>query len=135
MVMLTISPALWAEMVGHVQRVYPYEGCGFLGGTKHGRVQQVYPIPNQSHSSTHFLMHPGAQLQAWYALHEAGQTLLAIYHSHPHTAAFPSPTDQAEHYYPHVLQLIISLAVFDQPQARAFRVTTSQVEEVTFRLA
>lgn len=119
-------------MVGHVQSVYPQEGCGFLGGV-HGRGQQVYPITNQHHSSTTFLMNPVEQLQAWYALHRAGQTLLAIYHSHPHMAAYPSPSDLANHTYPDVLQIIISLAIFDQPQARAFRLTPT-MQEVTLQL-
>lgn len=120
-------------MVGHVQSVYPHEGCGFLGGV-HGRGQQIYRITNEHHSSTSFFMNPVEQLQAWYALHRAGQTLLAIYHSHPHTAAYPSPTDQTSQTYPDVLQMIISLATFDQPQARVFRFTPT-MQEVTLRIA
>lgn len=128
-------------MIAHVQEVFPAEGCGFLGG-QHGRVLRVYPIQNLQHSSTSYLMHPAQQIRAWYDLHRANYDLLAIYHSHPHTAAWPSPRDLALHAYPNALQVIISLANVDQPQVRAFRLTQATphttrplVQEVTFRPA
>ena len=130
--MLTMTSSLWAEMIRHVQSAYPAEGCGFLAG-QHGRVQQVYPIQNLQHSSTAFLMNPVQQVRAWYALHRAGQTLLAIYHSHPHTAAWPSAQDQADLSFPEVLQVIVSLREYDQPQVRAFWLAPA-VQEVTIRL-
>ncbi|MCA9982289.1 MAG: Mov34/MPN/PAD-1 family protein, partial [Anaerolineales bacterium] len=91
------------------------------------------PIQNLQHSSTAFLMNPVQQVRAWYALHRAGQTLLAIYHSHPHTAAWPSAQDQADLSFPEVLQVIVSLREYDQPQVRAFWLAPA-VQEVTIRL-
>jgi proteasome lid subunit RPN8/RPN11 len=51
-------------------------------------------------------MEPGEQLKAMLAIEEAGEELLAIYHSHPGGPAWPSPSDVAEAAYPGVIHLI-----------------------------
>jgi len=52
---------------------------------------------------------PREQLAAMRSIDAAGEELFGIYHSHPATVAFPSPTDRAESYYPDALYVLVSL--------------------------
>jgi proteasome lid subunit RPN8/RPN11 len=63
-------------------------------------------------------------------MREAGEELVAIYHSHPDGPAAPSLTDVVEHEYPGVLYLIVSLATRDAPEIRGFYIHGERVEEV-----
>jgi [CysO sulfur-carrier protein]-S-L-cysteine hydrolase len=112
--------SLGAALVAELMQVYPAEGCGFLGG-KHGRVTHLYPISN-IHPTPHtaFQMNPAQQISAWYAIHQAGLDLIAIYHSHPHTPAYPSAHDQHALTFRQTIQLIISLTNPHHPELRAF---------------
>ena len=66
------------------------------------------PVENMLHSPVRFQMEPSAQFKALLNIEEAGQELLAIFHSHPTGPARPSETDVAEFYYPGALVLIAS---------------------------
>ncbi len=55
--------------------------------------------------------------------------MLAIYHSHTHTEAYPSPTDVSLAAWPEAYYLIVSLADEANPVLRAFRIQDGQVSE------
>ena len=54
---------------------------------------------------------------------ERGLEIVAIYHSHPATRAYPSATDQAFAQWFDPSYVIISLADPERPDVRAFRIT------------
>ncbi len=85
-------------MLTHVSSQLPLEACGLLAGIK-DQVQRVYPIRNAAESPVRFRMDAREQLQAFETAENAGQDILAIYHSHPRGPAMPSPTDIAESMY------------------------------------
>jgi proteasome lid subunit RPN8/RPN11 len=58
-----------------------------------------------------------------------GEELLAIYHSHPATQAYPSPTDRAESHYPEAIYVLVSLRD-GAPDVRAFQIRDGWVREV-----
>jgi proteasome lid subunit RPN8/RPN11 len=127
---MQIPENLFDRMMNHLQAVYPEEGCGFLAG-RAGRVTAVYPIENHLHSITAFTMAPDAQLAALQAIDAAGLSLLAIFHSHPHSAPTPSPTDIAQAYYPDAALLIVSLADRLQPKWGVYRVSHGVVRPLS----
>jgi proteasome lid subunit RPN8/RPN11 len=55
--------------------------------------------------------------------------LSALYHSHSHTAAFPSQGDVDYAFYPDSLILIISLKGKDAPQIAAFHNAEGKIEK------
>ena len=59
-----------------------------------------------------------------------GEELVAIYHSHPASQPYPSPTDRAEAHYPDAFYVLVSLRA-DEPELRAFRILDGAVREVT----
>lgn len=65
-------------------------------------------------------MDPHDQIKAMSAMRSSAETMLGIYHSHPTTAARPSPRDLAGAAYPGVAYVIISLASRENPEMAAF---------------
>lgn len=101
-----LADALWA----HAAREFPRECVGALGGTGRtaedaggelARAEALYPLPNVSARPVHeYLADPVGLLRAFKAMREGGLALVALYHSHPHGPARPSPTDVRLAAYP-----------------------------------
>ena len=107
---LILAPWQLAEIVAHARDEYPHEACGLLGG-REGRVERVYALPNAEHSPVCYMADPEAQLRAMLEIEDRGWEIVAFYHSHPSSPAYPSPTDLEMAFYPEALSLIISLIV------------------------
>ncbi len=58
-----------------------------------------------------------------------GEELVAIYHSHPITQPYPSPTDRSEAHYPDAFYVLVSLRD-THPEIRAYRMRDGWVREV-----
>ena len=128
MTVLELSRDQAKALITHAQEDAPNECCGLLAG-RNGRVERVYPGTNVDHSPYTYLMDPKEQLAAFKDMEAAGLDLVGIYHSHTHTAAYPSRTDVAKAFYPDALYVIVSLAKRDAPDIRAFRVADGQIHE------
>ena len=74
-------------------------------------------------------MDPREQLAAFRDMDANGEDLVAIYHSHPASQAYPSPTDRAESHYPDAVYVLVSLRG-EPPEVRAFRIDGDAVSEV-----
>ncbi len=60
----------------------------------------------------------------------AGEELVAIYHSHPVSQPYPSPTDRAEAHYPDAFYILVSLRT-GEAEVRAFTIDADEfVREV-----
>lgn len=106
------------------------EICGLIGALN-GTPASVYPVANVAdHPGELFRMDPQGQIDAMRRLREAGETLFAIYHSHPHADARPSARDLAEAAYPDALYLIISLNTEGVLEMRAFHLNQERFEPV-----
>jgi proteasome lid subunit RPN8/RPN11 len=81
--------------------------------------------------TTRYVIDPREQLTAFRSMDAAGEELVGIYHSHPLSQAYPSPTDRAEAHYPDALYVLVSLRT-GKPEVRAFRIDADDfVREVT----
>jgi proteasome lid subunit RPN8/RPN11 len=76
-----------------------------------------------------YRLDPGEQYRVFMEIEEEGRELLAIYHSHSHSPAYPSATDLGLAFYPDCFYLIISLADRARPTIRAFRIVEGMIEE------
>jgi proteasome lid subunit RPN8/RPN11 len=109
------------EIVAHARDEAPREACGLLAGRDGGitrviRCANVHPTP-----TTRYVIDPREQLKAFRSIEAAGEELGGIYHSHPVSQPYPSPTDRAEAHYPDAFYLLVSLRTTD-PEVRAFRI-------------
>jgi proteasome lid subunit RPN8/RPN11 len=126
---LDLARALRDEMVAHARAEAPKEACGLVAG-RDGRPARVIRCANAHETPvTRYSIDPREQLRAFREMEAAGEELLAIYHSHPATQAYPSPTDRAEAHYPDAFYVLVSLRDA-APEVRAFRVRDGWVREV-----
>lgn len=117
------------ELFAQAQAVPDQEICGLIA--RDGECYECYPIENVAiDASVLFALNASEQLAAFKQMQQNGQSLFAIYHSHPRSAAVPSTTDIAEANYPEALYLIISLQDQNKPEMRGFYVNDHKIEEV-----
>ena len=122
-----LDESTYTEIIDHARSDFPYEVCGLLAGVD-GRLRKLYRIPNAARSMTYYSMDPKAMLRAFNEMDDNEWDLLAIYHSHTHTEAFPSPTDVELAFYPDAVYLIVSLQE-DKPVLRAFNIRDGAITE------
>ncbi len=126
--MVYIARALIDEMIQHVLDGRPNEACGMVAGVGN-RATRVYPAANAEPSPVRYLMEPRDQLRIMQDMEEHDWDLLGIFHSHTHTAAYPSQTDVSLAYYPDALYVIVSLAAEAHPVVRAFHIVDGRIRE------
>ena len=117
---MRIARSLIDEMVAHAREDLPNECCGMVGG-KDGGASVVIPVANAAASPLRFEMDPQGQYDALKAIEADGGELLAIYHSHTKSAAYPSQTDvnQAVN-WPDAIYLIVSLQDPEAPDVKGY---------------
>jgi proteasome lid subunit RPN8/RPN11 len=130
---LEIPADLLSRVVEHARREYPLESCGILAG-KDGKIVKVYSLENTAKSSSSYLMASEEQLRVFREVEEEGLELSAIYHSHPHSPAFPSQRDVDFAFYPDSLILIISLMDPKAPQAGVFQIEDREIEQKRLKI-
>lgn len=131
---LLIPRQILSEMQQYCEREKTVEVCGLLGGVGEF-AQSFYPTKNIAEDPSHgYLMDPEEQIQAMDLMRQRREQLLGIFHSHPNSAAEPSPTDLALAAYPGVAYLIASLKN-DEATFRSFLFTGKQFEKLPLVLA
>jgi [CysO sulfur-carrier protein]-S-L-cysteine hydrolase len=117
---MRIAQSLIDEMVAHARADLPHECCGMVGGVD-GEASVVIPVVNSAASPLRFEMDPQGQYDALKAIEDDGKEMLAIYHSHTKSAAYPSQTDvnQAVN-WPDAIYLIVSLQDAENPDVKGY---------------
>jgi proteasome lid subunit RPN8/RPN11 len=116
-------------VISHARDAAPAECCGLLLGTA-GVVTDVRRARNLATNPDRFLIDPKDHIDGRREARTRGIDVVGFYHSHPHSAAVPSPTDLAEASYPDHLYLIVGLAR-EQPDARLYRLEADRFIELT----
>jgi len=107
------------DIVAHAREAAPAECCGLLVGA--GNTILTAPrARNLSDNPNRFLLDPHDHVRALRGARSQGLDVIGFYHSHPHSAPEPSPTDIAEATYLDDLYLIVSLRG-ESPEIRLFR--------------
>lgn len=125
---MLIPRELLDEIVAHSREDAPNECCGLVGGrgeraTSVHRAENLYPSPLRFE-----VANPVPLLRA---IEEAGEELVAIYHSHTRSPAYPSQTDvNMARGWPDPLWVICSLEDPEAPSVRAFSIRDDVVAEV-----
>jgi proteasome lid subunit RPN8/RPN11 len=132
------------EIVEHARAEAPNEACGIIAG-QDGRPVHVYRMRNAERSRVSYRLDGREQLEVFNEIEDKGWDLLAFYHSHTHTEAYPSRTDRARAQwqdpatgqevpaYPGTSYLIASLRD-PEPVLRAFRFEGGEPQEEEVRV-
>lgn len=156
---LRIPRPIVEAMIAHARELDPFECCGLLAG-QNGTVSRHYRITNTvardaravevfdsanvkqlgrlsatTKAEVAYFMDPKEMLRAFKDMREQALDLAVIYHSHTHSAAYPSQTDIGLAYYPDAAYLIISLEDKAAPDLRAWWIRDRQVSPAAFTVA
>ncbi len=123
---MRIPQEIFQRLIDHARRESPLECCGILGG-KGETVQKAFEIQNTERSPIRYLMSPQEQLKVFEELEKESIEMIAIYHSHPDSMAFPSETDVKMAFYPEVVSIIISLKDEKNPAVKAFLISSEAI--------
>lgn len=121
------------KMISHCKSVYPNEACGILAG-KNDTVEKVYEMTNIENSTVSYLMEPKEQFRVMKEMRNIGEKMIAIYHSHPHSSAYPSAKDVKLASYPDSAYIIVSLADKERLEIKAFEINEGEVKEVRLEI-
>lgn len=130
---LIISHKMIETIISHCNSVYPSEACGILAG-KNNVIDKVYEMTNIENSSVSYLMEPKEQFRVMKEMRSNGEKMIAIYHSHPDSSAYPSAKDVKLASYPDSAYVIVSLADKEKPEIRAFEINEGEVKELKLEI-
>ena len=138
--MLQLTKDQYARIVAQGFGGKPLEICGLLAGRKEGEdtvVGEIYPVESDDKAETTYSMNARDYMSAERAAREAGMELVGIYHTHPATQPYPSPTDVKQAHwgdtddltFPGYAYLIVSLRDVKNPEARSFKIGGRRIPE------
>lgn len=135
---MILSQSLADQLVAHAREEFPNECCGLVAGN--GQVAtRVLRAQNTEASPFMYVMDPREQMRLIDDIDDAGEEMIAIYHSHTRSAAYPSRTDVELAFYKDPLYVIVSLRD-EEPVIRAFKLFRdgaegAQIEEADCEVA
>lgn len=125
-----MSPDVLAAMVAHARETRPAECCGILVG-RDGRITGARRAANLSDDPNRFELDPQAHVRAVREARGTDREVVGFYHSHPHSAPFPSATDLAGSTYPDAVHVIIGFPqAGDDAVVRAFLIRPNGFDEL-----
>ncbi len=139
---LTLSRDAAERLLAHARAELPNEACGLVAGafdaSGAGRASAFHPARNIEASPLRYNVHPEDLVRIVFAIEDAGEDLVAIFHSHTHSPAAPSATDRRTAQYDRPFYLLASLAAPDaapERALRAWRIMGGHAFEVPLRIA
>ncbi|NOZ50632.1 MAG: M67 family metallopeptidase [Chloroflexi bacterium] len=118
--------SIYDSIIAHAREGAPHEVCGLLRG-RDGVVSDWHPATNIAADPGNDYEIAAEELLAAFEWEDAGDELIAIYHSHPTGPAYPSATDAWRLSYPDSATLICSLQDPIHPQLRGYYLRQQQL--------
>jgi [CysO sulfur-carrier protein]-S-L-cysteine hydrolase len=130
---LQLAYDVYLQMVAHCFDGLPMEACGLLAGIPRGDHSDetatiCYPTANAAASARVYTVEPRDFLRADRDAEGQGLEIVAVFHSHTHTDAYPSPTDVAQAPDPGWHYVIVSLRDI-LPVVRSYRIVDGNIAE------
>jgi len=115
-------------MIAHCRSGFPYEACGILAG-EGNMVSKIYTMTNTEKSPVSYLLDSKEQFNVIKDMRENNLSMVAIFHSHPTSVAYPSRTDVNLAFYEDAVYVIVSL-IESTPVVKGFSIKEGKIEEV-----
>ena len=133
---MVIASALLDDVIAHAREEYDAECCGMIAYEQNGPAGSPRAVEGHTGPRTctqarkRFEIDGKDVLRAINEFDDAGWEMGAIYHSHTHTAPYPSQTDiNFARNWPGVEWLIVGLAG-EEPEVRCYLIEDGEVREV-----
>jgi len=125
---LFIPRAIFEEIISHCREAFPNEACGILAG-KGEEVLKVYKMANIEKSPVSYFMDSREQFKVIKDIRENNLVMLAIFHSHPSSSAYPSAKDVSLAFYEDAIYIIVGL-MEKESIVKGFLIKEGDVKEV-----
>lgn len=125
---LIIPQQIFNDMLACCKDGYPNEACGILAG-RNGEVSKIYKMTNIENSPVTYMLDSKEQFRVMKDMRENTLSMLAIFHSHPSSAAYPSAKDVSLAFYEDAVYIIISL-MEKEPVVKGFLIKEGEIKEV-----
>lgn len=122
-----IAPTVAETIITHAREGKPEEICGIVRGRGLTAFEVVRGRNIADERIENYEVDPETLLLQ-FSFEEEGDEMMAIYHSHPVSEAYPSATDAWNAHYPDSIYLICSLEFDDAPVIRGFRMTPHWID-------
>ena len=132
---LVLPSSMIGQMIAHAYEEAPNECCGMISG-KDGIPTKLHHLRNSEASPYRYQIHPLDYRKVDEENEANGWELMAIYHSHVASRAYPSPTDvrmarwpgsSELDMFPDAYYILISLKDHNAPLIRAFKIKGGKV--------
>lgn len=135
---LRLTARQHAVIVASAYDGVPDEACGLLigpmvDGRPTGVVTEARPCFNVDASARTYTVAPRDMLRAMRDAEARGEEIVGVWHSHTHTAAYPSPTDVRQAVDPAWYYVIVSMRD-GEPTLRAYTIADARITEVPVSL-
>ncbi len=131
--MLVIQKSVQAEMVAHALNWLPHEACGLFAADEAGNeVHSFFAMRNMAASGEIYQLDPLEMRAVEEAADGRGVQIVGVMHSHPSSAAYPSPTDviDASAFDPFGGWHYIIVSLQDaEPVLRSYRIIDGEIGE------
>ncbi len=124
---IIIPKQIFDEMLAYCKAVYSNEACGILAG-RNGEVSKIYKMTNIENSPVTYMLDSKEQFKAMKDMRENNLSMLAIFHSHPFSEAYPSLKDVSLAFYEDCVYIIVSL-IEKEPTVRSFLIKNGSIQE------
>lgn len=125
-----LTPEMRDAIIAHARREAPRECCGIVAG-RGGVPYRIYPTTNIAEGNRFYEIDPKQLIDLEFReLPKENAEIVAIYHSHPASPAYPSRTDVELAFWSEAVYLICSLEDPANPYIRGFTIRDGQIGEV-----
>ncbi|MFD9303045.1 Mov34/MPN/PAD-1 family protein [Streptomyces sp. NPDC060048] len=136
--MLTLTQALYDQIVAHARQDHPDEACGIVAGPAGAdRPERFVPMLNAARSPTFYEFDSKDLLKLYRELDDRDEDPVIVYHSHTATEAYPSRTDITYANEPNAHYVLVSTADKDglgEFQFRSYRIVEGVITEEEVRV-
>ncbi|MCL4455892.1 MAG: M67 family metallopeptidase [Nitrospirae bacterium] len=126
---LIIPSDIFTDMLAHCRAGCPNEACGILAG-KGNEISKIYKLTNIEKSPVSYFMDSKEQFEVMKDMRDNNLSMLAIFHSHPSSGAYPSAKDVSLAFYDDCVYIIVSL-IEKEPVVKAFSIKEGSIEEIS----
>ncbi len=120
---------IYDAIIAHARFEYPNEACGLLAADTDGNLRMAYCLTNRDSSPTTYTVDPTEHFRALRHAERSGWELAGVFHSHTHSAAYPSPTDVRQAMEPDWIYVIAGLRDLHDPDVRGYWIRNGKVSE------
>lgn len=129
---MLIPKHIFDEMLAHCRKVCPNEACGILAGSGN-EVLKIYAMTNIEHSPVSYALDSKEHFRVAKDMRENNLSMIAIFHSHPSSAAYPSQRDVSLAFYEDAAYIIVGLAE-KETVVKAFRIREGNIAEIEVKI-